>query len=235
MRALISSGVLVFSVRCTLNAVRCTKHGFTLIELMMAATIGVFVFGAITSLLMSGLGAVKSVGQFHITYSDARKAMQYMNRDVKESYSILNTQAIDGVTYQTDKDTLVLQRSGGGGGDYDFVVYDLVPDGTDYLGSNQYRMERTFFDNYTVAGVAKTGSTSSKRVIAKNVVAPSGSDYIFNSAGTKVSVDLTISKVERKAKHQVVALDASSQGNYSNSGEGATTLLRLVSEIKMRN
>ncbi len=209
--------------------------GFTLIEFIMASAVGIFVLGAIASLLFAGIGAVKSVGQFHWTHQEARKAMQWINRDVKESYSILNLQTLDGAVYQTDKDTLVLQRSGGAGGDYDFVVYNLVSDGTDYLGSNIYRIDRIFFDNYTIAGAVKANSSKSARTIAKNVVAPTGNDYLFNAAGTKVSIDLTVSRADRRAREQVVTLDGASLGTPSNSNESMATKLRLLSEIKMRN
>lgn len=211
------------------------ERGFTLIELMMATAIGIFVLGAIASLLFAGIGAVKSVGQFHWIHQEARKAMQWIDRDVKESYSILNLQTLDGTVYQTDKDTLVLQRSGGAGGDYDFVVYNLVSDGTDYLGSNIYRIDRIFFDNYTIAGAVKANSSKSTRTIAKNVVAPTGSDYLFSAAGTKVSIDLTVSRADRRAREQIVTLDGASLGTPSNNNESMATKLRLLSEIKMRN
>ncbi|GEM_PF-4309682 len=211
------------------------KNGFTLIEFIMASAIGVFVLGAIASLLMGAVAGVKSAGEFHQVYHESRRAVQWINRDVKESYSIFNTATIGGTFYATDKDTLILQRSSGRDGNYDYVVYDLVSDGTDSLGNNIYRLDRKFFDNYTILGDTQTGSSSSTRTVAKDVVAPTGSQYIFNAAGTKVSVDLTVSRQRRRAREQLVLLDGGSIGTPSSSNQTAVSSLRLVSEIKMRN
>ncbi|MBI1976978.1 MAG: prepilin-type N-terminal cleavage/methylation domain-containing protein [Candidatus Omnitrophica bacterium] len=211
------------------------RNGFTLIEFIMASAIGIFVFGAIASLLMGGVAGVKSVGEFHQVYYESRRAIQWVNRDVKESYSILNTATIGGTPYTTDKDTLILQRSSGTDGNYDYVVYDLVGDGTDALGNNIYRLDRKFFDNYTVLGTTQTGSSNSTKIVAKDVVAPTGSQYIFNAAGTKVSVDLTISRQRHRTREQLVLLDGGSIGTPGSGNQTATSSLRLVSEIKMRN
>lgn len=209
--------------------------GLTLIELIMAASIGLFVFGAIASLLMAGISGLKSAGEFHQVYHEARRAMQWINRDVKESYSILNAATIGGTLYTTDKDTLVLQRSSGSDGNYDYVVYDLINDGNDYLGTATYRIDRKFFDNYTLTGATQVGSSSSTRAVAKNVLAPTGNGYLFNAAGTKVSVDLSVSRKRPRAREQVVIWGGGSIGTPSNANQTAEAKLQLVSEIKMRN
>jgi hypothetical protein len=209
--------------------------GFTLIEFIMASAIGIFVLGAIASLLMGAIAGIRTAGEFHQVYHESRRAVQWINRDVKESYSIFNTATIGGTSYTTDENTLILQRSSGTDGNHDYVVYDLISDGTDYLGNALYRLDRKFFDNYTVLGTTQTGSSNSTKTVAKNVVAPTGSQYIFNAAGTKVSVDLTISRYQRRAREQIVLLDGGSIGTPSSSGQTDTSSLRLVSEIKMRN
>ena len=211
------------------------KEGLTLIELLMAVSLAVFVSGAIASLLLSALSSVNSVGQFHWTYQQARQAMQWINRDVKQSYSILSNATIGSTSYQTDKDTLVLQRSGGVGGKYDFVLYDLVPDTADYLGNTTYKLERTLFKNYDVSGNTTADSTTEQNTVAKNVVAPVGAGYLFNASGTKVSIDMTVSRIERQVKQRTVTLGLTSTGGTGSDNGITPSVLHLVSEIKMRN
>lgn len=215
--------------------VRCTKRGFTLIELLMSASIGIFVLGAVASLLLGGIAGLKTAGEFHQVYQEARMAMQWIDRDVKESHDIPTLKTIGGTAYTADKDTLILQRSSGDDGNYDYVVYNLVTDGTDYLGNTLYRLDRIFFDNYTSVGIAQTGSSSSTRTVARNVAAPTGSGYLFSATTAKVSVDLTASRIRTRAKEQVIQWIPGTGGGATGSGLTATSSLRLVSEIKKRN
>ncbi len=209
--------------------------GFSLVEMMFTVTICIFVFGAIASFIASNLSIFKSVGQFHGVYNDARRTMQWVDRDIKESSDLISAVSIGGNSYTADSDTLVLRRDSVTGSDYDFAVYDLIKDQKNYLGNDTYRMDRTYYKAYLASGTATVNSSVSTRTVANDIVPPSGSGYIFQTSGKKVSVDLTVQRLERKAKETAVTYDGSSTGGGSSGNSSTQAALRLVSEVKMRN
>lgn len=201
------------------------QKGFTLLEMAVAAVIGLFVMGMTTSLLFAGTQVLRSVGVYHSMYQETRNATQWINRDVKESYGILNSATIGGIAYSTGVLNLVLQRSSGQSGDYDYVIYSFTPDP---LGTG-FSLQRKFFDNYDINGNEKINSSSSARVIAKNLTAAG-----FGTSGDEVILLITASREDWRAQELTVPFG----GHGASAGSGNNILetkMSLASQTKMRN
>ena len=163
-----------------MNRQRGKVAGFSLIETLLASTVGFVVIAAASGMIVEGITGAKTVGDIYQVNHSSRTAMQWLGKDIKEACEIPTQVSINATLYQADADTLILRMNS----NPDYIVYDLVPDGQDAQGNNLYRMARTYIDS--------AGNTS-VRVVAKNLASPAqqGANPIFTLLDDRVNVNLT--------------------------------------------
>lgn len=133
------------------------NKGFTLVEVLVASTVGAVMLGLAMDSYVHLLKNMSAATAYRSIHTDARKAMAYISRDIRATSNLLTFAAVDDITLQVVNSAGTIEQI-----QYHLVSQKLRRDNLTTLVNNTLTENVTLlsFSRFTNPGQAASGNST---------------------------------------------------------------------------